>query len=224
MYLYKTNKKVISVKGHPARFLNGITSNGLDQPSNAFLNIHGRIIATFDQVMINDNEMWLCIEQPFVGDVLGHIDRFAKLSKAEVLPLEKNVYYDVEGITPLSCEYVAISQEAGRLIVTDHLLEASVSEGEFTLFRLKNNLPLHGIDYRDEMPLNVSAQKFVSFTKGCYLGQEPISKVHHRSKPTWRLVVKYADECGPEEFAKMTSKTIDSQTGKEQGFVFVKNV
>ncbi|MBP6344212.1 MAG: hypothetical protein KA403_09765, partial [Candidatus Omnitrophica bacterium] len=64
----------------------------------------------------------------------------------------------------------------------------------------------------------------VSYTKGCFLGQEPIAKVHNRSKPTWKLVVRPEDESSPEDQAKMTSKTRDPQSGKIIGFVFVKNV
>jgi folate-binding Fe-S cluster repair protein YgfZ len=72
--------------------------------------------------------------------------------------------------------------------------------------------------------LNVSEREdLVSFTKGCFLGQEPISKVHNRSKPTWKLVVKSAEDCPPEERSKMTSQAIDPQTKKTRGFVFVKN-
>ena len=48
--------RVLSIKGSAAGFLNGITSNTLDAPLNAFLNLHGRIIATFRQKKISDDE------------------------------------------------------------------------------------------------------------------------------------------------------------------------
>jgi len=71
--------------------------------------------------------------------------------------------------------------------------------------------------------LNVSENDFVSFTKGCFLGQEPIAKVHHRSRPTWKMVVRFEDESSVEEKVKMTSKTSDPGTGRILGFVFVGN-
>jgi hypothetical protein len=55
------------------------------------------------------------------------------------------------------------------------------------------------------------------------LGQEPISKVYNRSKPSWKLVVRFEDDCAPEEKGRMTSKMKDPETGKALGFVFVSN-
>ena len=100
-----------------------------------------------------------------------------------------------------------------------------VSSDAFTLFRLEHHLPLLEVDYpADEFILNVDEDKYVSYAKGCFLGQEPVSKVHNRSKPTWKLTVKFEDECTPEEKPKMTSKVKDPKTSRVKGFVFVKNV
>ena len=102
-------------------------------------------------------------------------------------------------------------------------MPAQVSDEEFTLFRLQNNIPLQGVDYTDEFLLNVSEDEFVSFAKGCFLGQEPISKVHNRSRPAWKLVVRYEDECGAQEKQKMTSTVVDPKTHRRTGFIFVPN-
>ena len=91
------------------------------------------------------------------------------------------------------------------------------------MFRLKNRIPIQGVDYNDDMVLNVDEHDFVSYTKGCFLGQEPVAKVHNRSKPTWKLAVRYEDELSDEEKAKMTSKILDPQTKRAMGFVFVRN-
>ena len=223
MSFFKTNKKVLTVSPHPEKFLNGLTSNSLDKPQNAFVNLHGRIIATFDQFKVNDELFLLVIEADFVSGVLAHVERFAKLSKVEIKPQGLAVYFDLAGdYKPGEGEYT-LPQKAGRLVLTTKTLPA-VSESEFTLFRLKNDIPLLGVDYKDEMLLNVSEVNHVSFTKGCFLGQEPIAKVHHRSRPTWKLGAKFEDECTDEEKSKMTSKTTDPATGKVLGFVFVKNI
>jgi folate-binding protein YgfZ len=223
MSFFKTTKKVLSLHNQPEKFLNGLTANSLDKPHNAFVNLHGRIIATFDQVKVNDDQFLLVIEENFMKDVIDHLDRFARLSKVEIKPVDFAVYFDLDGsYVPGKGEF-AILQKHGQLLLTNQNLAPLISETEFTLFRLKNNIPLLGVDYKDEMLLNVSEEDFVSFTKGCFLGQEPIAKVHHRSRPTWKLVVKAEDECTPEEKAKMTSKTTDPQTGKTLGFVFIAN-
>ena len=223
MRLYKTNKRVISLKNGPIPFLNGLTSNDMQAPNNALLNIHGKIIATFAQAKINDEELWICVEEPYVSAVRDHLQKYVTLARVQMSVLERQVYYDLDGDQPLQKDEVAMPQRQGRLIVTPRPLAAEVTEEQFTVFRLKNDIPQLGVDYKDDFILNVSAQDFVSFTKGCFLGQEPVSKVYNRSKPTWKLTVKYEGECTDEERSKMTSKMTDKETGRTMGFIFTKN-
>ena len=223
MPLYKIQKKVLSVAPHAVQFLNGLTSNSLDKPQNAFFNIHGRIIATFYQIRMSDDEFLIVIETAYVEMVLHHTERYALLSKTRVIPRTEHVYFDVTGDAALRDVEWAIPQKKGQLIISPENRFAPVSEKDFTLFRLQNGIPLLGVDYHDELLLNVSEKDFVSFTKGCYLGQEPISKVHNRSKPTWILRVKYEEECSDEERGKLTSKAVDPESSRIFGFVFVKN-
>ena len=220
MKLYKLNKVILQIKNNVAQFLQGLTSNDLDKPQNAFVTIHGRIVATFDQLRLSDEEFIILVEERFVDGLLKHVDKFVKLSAVKIERIKKNVYFDFEGSATLEPNDHSIPQKQGRLLITDQALQANVSQEEFTLFRLKNNIPVQGVDYTDDFLLNVS-EDFVSFTKGCFLGQEPIAKVHHRSKPSWRLVVRYADECQDNEKQKMTSKVTDPETKKTSGFVFI---
>ena len=93
----------------------------------------------------------------------------------------------------------------------------SISDEEFTLFRLDHNIPLMGIDYQaDEFILNVHEYDYVSYTKGCFLGQEPVAKVHNRAQPSRQLIVQFEDQCSPEEAAKMTSKAMDPAQRTDQ--------
>lgn len=223
MRLRQLEKAVLSVKNNAAKFLNGLTANVLDVPHNAFLDVHGKTIATFDQIKVGEDEFLIVLERPLCDSVLAHIDRYVRLSKVKIELRDFNVYFDLDGEGPIGKEDFSISQKKGRLILTRKDLKAEVSEEEFTLFRLKNNMPLPGIDYQNDFILNISPDDFVSFTKGCFLGQEPVAKVQSRSKPSWKLVVRSLDECDEEQKKKMTSKTIDPQTKKIIGFIFVSN-
>ena len=222
MKIYQLNKVAWRIKNNAAQFLQGLSSNALTKAQNAFVNIHGRIIAIFDQLRISDDEFIILLEPFFVSVVLEHIYRSAKLSGVKLERLERNVYFDLDGHAPVGHEDWIVSQKSGRLLITLNQWIANVSDEEFVLFRLRNDIPIHGIDYQDEMILNVS-EDFVSFTKGCFLGQEPIAKVHNRSKPSWKLVVRFEDECSSEEKQKMTSKVFDPVSKRELGFVFVRN-
>jgi tRNA-modifying protein YgfZ len=63
--------------------------------------------------------------------------------------------------------------------------------------RLEKLLPQFGLDYSDSFPheANMDLNGAVSFTKGCYVGQEIVSRMQHRST-TRRRVVRY--ECATE--------------------------
>lgn len=220
--IYQLERKVIAVVGNAEKFLNGLTSNSLEKPHNAFLNVHGRIIATFDQVKSGTDEFLLVVAPAAWEALFAHVDRYARLNKTTLEAAAFNVYFDLDGNAPVSAQDFTIAQRKGRLILTKQNLPANVSSEEFTAFRLDYQIPLHGVDYTDEMVLNVHEYDFVSYTKGCFLGQEPVAKVHHRSKPTWVLAVRSSEELTGELQAKMTSKITDV-AGKTRGFVFIPN-
>ena len=230
MKIHKLNKSVVSISNNPAQFLNGLTANTLDKPKNAFLDVHGKIIATVDQLRINEDEFSILIERPFVEAVLKHLERFAKLSKVVIQEKDFKVYFDLDRSYSLTKTFggdndeFLIPHKCGQLVISPKNLENTISEEEFTLFRLRNNIPIHGVDYQNEMLLNVDEREHVSFTKGCFLGQELVSKVHHRSKPTWKLAVKYEDDHSQEQRQDMTSRIMDPQTKRIFGFAFVKNI
>lgn len=224
MDIVKLDKAVLVFRNNAVEFLNGLTANAMDKPQNAFTDIHGMIISVFDQLVLNEEEVLTVIDQDHADVVLAHLDRYMRVSGVKAEKKGWNVYFDCDGSAPLAEDDYSIPQKKGRLIVTTRQLQPTMREDEFTLFRVQNNIPIQGIDFKaGEFLLNVSETDFVSFTKGCFLGQEPISKVHSRAKPSSKLVVKAENACTDEEKAKMTSKVKDPQTQKSLGFLFVSN-
>ncbi len=209
MTLYRLDQIVLKISGNAARFLNGLTSNTLDKPLNAFLNQHGRIMATFFQQQSAEDEFLVAVPPATREDLLQHLDRYAKLNHTQIQTTDLKAYMDVD---------------TAKVLFKKEDIPNQISLEQFTLFRLEQGLPLLGIDYQpQEFILNLDENRYVSYTKGCFLGQEPVSKVHSRSKPTRKLVVKFEDKCTPEEKLSMTSKATDPATGRVKGFVFVSN-
>ncbi len=207
--LFKLPDNVFSIQGNASKFLNGITSNTLEAPLNAFLNQHGRIIATFRQQKISDDEFLISVPSIAAGSLLKHLERYAKLSHTKIEESPQLAYLDMD----TSKMVFAATKESN-----------SMSDDVVTFFRLDHQIPLMGMDYKaDEFILNVHEHDYVSYTKGCFLGQEPVAKVHNRSKPTRKLIVAFEDQCSPEEASTMTSKIKDLQTGRTKGFVFISN-
>ena len=218
------NKQVIAVKNKSGEFLKAYSSNTLDKPRNAFVDIHGKIVAVFDQKVITTDEIWIVIERQFLDRLKRHLEKYLSLSGTTLSAINLSVYYDLESDLAAEKGDVIISQKIGRLVLTSRQIDPNVTDGEFTKFRLKNDLPLQGVDYDEELILNVADEEFVSYTKGCYLGQEIIARVHHRSKPPKKLTVKFKNKSSQEEYARMTSKVTDPSTGSELGFLFSSNL
>ncbi len=213
---------VLSVKNNAQAFLNGLASNSLDQPRNAFLNLHGRVIATFDQVKAGDDEHLLVFPKAYTDAVLNHLGRYARLNKTILTCQERAVCFDCDGSHKVMPEEFAIAQHAGQIVITPKAHTATVTEEEFTEFRLNHRIPLMGVDYQaDEMILNIDPVEYVSYTKGCFLGQEPVAKVYHRSKPSWKLTVSDDEATIHNARGAMTSVVVKGN--KRRGFVFVKN-
>jgi len=221
MRLYKLPDTVLTIKASKvssvdqktgnltSQFLNGISSNTLDAPLNAFLNQHGRIIATFRQKRISDDEFLISVPAIAVDNLLKHLERYVKLSHVSINPSNQAAFINVDTAQTVW----DIGPHAN-----------SISDEEFTLFRLDHNIPLMGVDYQaDEFILNVHEYDYVSYDKGCFLGQEPVAKVHSRAQPSRKLMVAFEDQCSCPEAAKMTSKIKDPATGRFKGFVFVGN-
>ena len=207
--LYKLTDTVLSIKGNASGFLNGITSNVLEAPLNAFLNQHGRIIATFRQQKISDDKFLISVPAIAVDNLLKHLERYVKLSHVSIAPSDQWCY---------------INADTAQTVWSSENHADSTSDGAFTLFRLNRNIPLMGIDYQaDEFILNVHEYDYVSYDKGCFLGQEPVAKVHNRAQPSRKLIVAFEDQCPSEEAAKMTSKVLDPASGRPRGFLFVSN-
>lgn len=205
MKLYKCDKTVLRFQPKGADFINAYSTNSPEAARSAFVDIHGKIVAVADLQKISQEEMRVIVETKFVGRLLAHLKKYLAVSgtAAEALD-EKKVYWDLE---------------TKRLLVTDEVMPAQVSQEEFTRFRMQNNLPLQGVDFDEEMVLNLADESLVSYSKGCYLGQEVVARVHYRAHPPKKLVVRSEEECDVQEKTRMTSKVRDSQSGKTIGFV-----
>jgi folate-binding protein YgfZ len=64
-----------------------------------------------------------------------------------------------------------------------------VSEESAEILRIEAGRPRYGHDMsEDNLPAEVGLEdRAVSFTKGCYVGQEPVARMHHRGHPNWHL-------------------------------------
>jgi folate-binding protein YgfZ len=105
----------------------------------------------------------------------------------------------------------------------------SVSESVAEILRIERGRPRFGIDMSDEnLPGELGLEeRAVSFTKGCYVGQEPVARMHHRGHPNRHLrglelsrparsgepVTRRDEESGPTEVGRIGSATVSPTFG-----------
>ncbi len=75
------------------------------------------------------------------------------------------------------------------LIVSGSHYLAAASQGDYELFRIESGIPAIGHEITPEFnPLEIGLQPFISFTKGCYIGQEVIARLETYKKVQKRMV------------------------------------
>ena len=114
-----------------------------------------------------------------VGGEVGpeHANRAAQLGGADVLLVA----------TDLGVDVVCSAEDADR--VRDALDVPVVPEAAAEVLRVESGRPRYGLDL-DEGTIPQEAglnERAVSFTKGCYVGQETVARLHYRGKPNRHL-------------------------------------
>jgi len=90
------------------------------------------------------------------------------------------------------CQVDPEAREAHRMAVLEALVQAGaqpVSTEAAEVLRVERGIPRFGIDL-DEGTIPQEAglnERAVSFTKGCYVGQETVARLHYRGKPNRHL-------------------------------------
>jgi tRNA-modifying protein YgfZ len=121
---------------------------------------------------------YLLLTEPGLGErVRAELVRARLASKAEV-ELEEHtshVVFGGEGIA--TADY---GEPAAEVLDAD--LEPTMTEDELELLRIRAGTPAWGKEIDDRvLPAEAGlTERAVSFTKGCYPGQEPIARLHYR--------------------------------------------
>ena len=136
-----------------------------------------RVIAPL-VVLRRAHDDYLLLTEPGLGErVRAELVRARLASKVEVEPEEhtSHVVFGGEGIPTLDYGEPAVE-------VLDAELEPTVFEDELELLRIRAGTPAWGKEIDDRvLPAEAGlTERAVSFTKGCYPGQEPIARLHYR--------------------------------------------
>ena len=175
------------------------------------LTAKARIIAPL-RVLMRGGDDFLLATEPELGErVLAELLRFRFAAKAEIEPEEHEAWLVLGG------DEVLDSRPDG----------AEVEAEDFERWRIEAGIPRWGREL-DETILPAEAgltETHVSFTKGCYPGQEPIARQHHRGKVNRRLRVLEVEAAEPGDEIHLGEKTVGRITsavpGRALGYVRV---
>jgi folate-binding protein YgfZ len=142
---------------------------------------------------------FLLLTEPELGQTLaGSLLRARFASRCEIEPEEHEsviVLGGVEGITTTDYGVAAVE-------VLDSGLEATMTDGELEVLRIRAGTPRFAREI-DERVLPAEAgldERAISFTKGCYPGQEPVARLHFRGHANRGLRVLELDGHVPPEY------------------------
>jgi len=191
-------------------FLQRMLSNDVTQGDAVdalLLTAKGRLVAPVRLRRRGDDD-FLLLTEPELGEAVRTTllrARFA--AKCEVEPEEHtSMLVWNEGLA-----------DAEEVIDAD--VEANVDEGELERLRIEAGIPAWGKEL-DESILPAEAgldETHISFTKGCYPGQEPIARLHHRGHVNRRLRVLDVESAHPGDEIRESDKVVGRVTSAVPG-------
>ena len=156
----------------------------LDDAREALLlTAKARVIAPLTVLRRGPQDFLLSMEAGLGDRVAGELRRYRFAAKVEIEAEEHDavlVFADErpEGIAYPVADYGEAAWEALDVTVTGE----AVDEAELELLRIRAGTPRVGREIDDRvLPAEAGlTERAVSFSKGCYPGQEPIARLHYR--------------------------------------------
>ena len=191
----------VRVAGPDARdYLQRMVSNDVDALAVGdscpalLLTAKARLIAPL-VVWRRGEDDYLLLTEPELGEpVLAHLTRMRLRASCEIAPEEH------ETVLAFGGDGIA-TDFPGAVEMLDAGLEPTLSADELELRRIEAGVPRWGQELDDRvLPAEAGLDEtHISFTKGCYPGQEPIARLHYRGHVNRKLqVVELDDETAVE--------------------------
>ena len=160
----------------------------------SFCNVQGRVIASAF-IQYEDDHYDLILSSELVKDLCNHLQRYILRSKVEIQQSEKLVY-------AIFSKNIVNDQELFKMLANDpkrmlavgdkvpESIENFITSEEWIEHDIKEMIPIINKESSEKFipqMLNLDILNAVSFSKGCYTGQEVVARVQHRGKIKQRM-------------------------------------
>jgi len=239
---YQQKRGLLEVWGKEAvQFLNGLITNDVAaledgaQMSAAFPNVQGRLLAVV-RVLRRGNHFLFETDEVTHEKVFQNLYRFTFAGDFFIEDFSENYQYfeifnsdfglpggEVISITSknstdcfvandIAEKFEADMKDSGAIEISDELYE---------ILRIENGVPKYGVDMDETtVVLETGLDEAVSFTKGCYIGQEIIARIHFRGHVAKKLTGLVLSEPGAPPAAatgSLKDAELKSPEGKSAG-------
>jgi folate-binding protein YgfZ len=238
---YRQRRGLIAVRGGEAvQFLDGLISNDVKtledgaRMTAAFPNAQGRLLALVRVVRQGDRFLFET-EESTRQKIFDNLFRFTMAGDFFVEDLsDEYSFISVfdKSFIPITPPFTEFDTRAGADYFV-HREDASDFVGElkyfgaeeispelFEILRIESGIPLYGVDVDENTIVpELGIDDMISYTKGCYIGQEIIARIHFRGHVAKRLTGIKALELGGSSNDLKADQELQTKDGKNAGRV-----
>ena len=187
------NIKILEVSGvDTKKFLQGLTTADLNKLSSdndtlftAFANLKGRIVSLCFVKYIDDNKLLLSVDENVADNLILWLKKYGMFSKVSFsINDEYSLFYNEKGLF-------------NHDVLISGSIQSDMNSVEVEKLNIINKLAFITADnFEKFLPAELELDSFegvVSYTKGCYMGQEVIARMHYKAKLKKELTVVKSD-------------------------------
>ena len=167
-------------------FLDGLSTNKVDQSCTTVLTTtRAKIVDVIDVIEVGEN-IAIVGHGPYKEDVLRHLQPRILQQDVNIRDISSlnYVYVSTEQF-PVSKGLTVTQSFLGWLIVAPRStpLNSTMSQQEFDDYRIQNLIPFQQKEISHKVhPFNCGLAQYVHEAKGCYIGQEILTRMRSRGK------------------------------------------
>jgi folate-binding protein YgfZ len=235
------NRSLVKISGEDSlSFLQGLVTTDMnnlkDSVYSLMLTAQGKYL--FDFFIIRVEDYFICdIENSLVDNFIKKIQFYKLRSKVTIeklFPLEasdesENNIVVIASDSPIEGSFLSVKDPRSDKLGyrSYHMKTPTMTKeiGSYHLLRIQNMIPEACYDLIQEksFPLEYGLEKFgaISFNKGCYVGQEVITRTHHRGviRKTLCLIKNIENKTTDSKLCPEKSSPLLNEDGVEIGIM-----